>query len=44
MEKFLIKKDEPAQKTLFEIIQEKIDQKKFEMETQMSQIGDDVAV
>uniref|UniRef100_A0A915B6Y6 Bystin n=2 Tax=Parascaris univalens TaxID=6257 RepID=A0A915B6Y6_PARUN len=44
IEKFLIKKDERAQKTLFEIIQEKIDQKKFEIETRMSQNGDDLAV
>ncbi|VDM40278.1 unnamed protein product [Toxocara canis] len=44
VEKFLIDRGKPTQRTLYDIIQEKIDQKKFELETQMSQTGDDVAV
>lgn len=41
VEKFLVKKDGPATRTLFDIIQEKIEQKKFEMETQLSHSGGD---
>uniref|UniRef100_A0A0N5AFQ7 Bystin n=1 Tax=Syphacia muris TaxID=451379 RepID=A0A0N5AFQ7_9BILA len=33
IEKFMIKRDTPAPRTLYDIIQEKIEQKKFELET-----------
>ncbi|VDK29969.1 unnamed protein product [Anisakis simplex] len=46
VERFLLKKeDEPAQRTLYDIIQEKIEQKKLELETQLSAAdNEDVSV
>lgn len=41
----MVRKDASAQRTLFDIISEKIDKKKWEVETQLSQTSaDDIVV